>query len=558
MRLMTTVAFTSALCSCLSACQLTTTHEVPSKAIAPAPLSQAADTWYQAGQDAVEQARQRQIDNRRGAAKNIILFVGDGMGISTITASRILAGQQRGLKGEEYNLSWDEFPYSGLVKTYNTNQQTPDSAGTMTAMMTGVKSKAGFIGVSETVARGDCQQYLAQGEPLVTALELAKLAGKKTGVVSTARITHATPAATYAKSPERGWESDADFDNNEAELGCVDIARQLIEFPQTFAERFGVNQANPQANTIDVVFGGGRRAFYGSDPADLTQFAQQANQGKRKDNRNLIADWQQQGGLYVSDRQAMNLLTSQTTKPVLGLFNPSHMRYEADRSGNSQEPSLTDMTNKAIELLANDEQGYFLMVEAGRIDHGHHAGSAYNALTDAVELSQAVAEALRLTDPSETLIIVTADHSHVMTMSGYPTRGNPILGKVVGNDKQGNPTTKPTLALDGLPYTTLGYYNGRGHTHVQGRTNAGLRYKEPVFAGRHDLCEIETTDSGFHQEALVPLKSETHGGEDVGVYANGPGAHLLSGTIEQNVIFHVMNHVADLSGQAQQQLQAQH
>lgn len=555
MRFITTLP----LISLLAACNLTgpTSNESKQPQLAQSPLSVQAEAWYQAGELRVAQARQIQIDNRRGAAKNVILFVGDGMGISTVTAGRIWAGQQQGLNGEEYNLAWDKFPFAGLVKTYNTNQQTPDSAGTMTAMMTGVKSKAGFIGVSETVDRGNCQQYLAQGEPLISALELAQLAGKSTGIVSTARITHATPAATYAKSPERGWESDGDFDDNEAAQGCVDIAQQLIDFPKTMAQRFNNGQAHPNIGAIDVIFGGGRRAFYGDNPDDISQLSRNGKAGKRKDNRNLINQWQQQGGLYIDDRTGLTQLPSQLEQPVLGLFNQSHMRYEANRAEQNKEPSLTEMTSKAIELLANNDDGYFLMVEAGRIDHGHHAGSAYNALSDAAELSQAVAAAIAATDASETLIIVTADHSHVMTMSGYPTRGNPILGKVVGNDKRGNPQQKPLLAMDGLPYTTIGYYNGRGHSHTPGRTNAGLRYSEEINVGRQDLCDVDTTDSGFTQEALVPLGSETHGGEDVGIYASGPGAHLVSGTIEQNVIFHVMNHAANLSGQAQQQLKAQ-
>ena len=88
-------------------------------------------------------------------AKNIILFIGDGMGISTMTASRILEGQQKGTAGEEHRLSWEHFPYSALAKVYNTNQQTPDSAGTMSAIMTGHKTKAYTFGYDQRVVRGD-------------------------------------------------------------------------------------------------------------------------------------------------------------------------------------------------------------------------------------------------------------------------------------------------------------------------------------------------------------------------------------------------------------------
>src|SRR5690606_25285099 len=137
------------------------------------------------------------------------------------------------------------------------------------------------------------------------------------------------------------------------------------------------------------------------------------------------------------------------------LFNASHMRFHADQeSSDADEPSLSLMTEKAIELLQKNSKGFFLMVEGGRIDHAHHGNNAYNALWDTVALADAVTTASRMTNAEDTLIIVTADHSHVMTMAGYPARGNPILGKVAGRD------SKTVPALDGQPYTTLSYANG--------------------------------------------------------------------------------------------------
>jgi alkaline phosphatase len=189
------------------------------------------------------------------------------------------------------------------------------------------------------------------------------------------------------------------------------------------------------------------------------------------------------------------------------------------------------------------------MVEAGRIDHGHHAGSAYNALTDTIALSDAVRTAVENNDMSETLIIVTADHSHVFTIAGYPKRGNPILGKVVNVGE-----TEPAAADDGLPYTTLGYTNGLGFRDLGNETDADEGYNHPADTGRKDLTGVDTESSGYHQEALIPLGSETHAGEDVAVYGDGPGAHLVSGTNEQSVVFHVMNEVANLEKQANRAL----
>jgi alkaline phosphatase len=188
------------------------------------------------------------------------------------------------------------------------------------------------------------------------------------------------------------------------------------------------------------------------------------------------------------------------------------------------------------------------MVESGRIDHGHHAGNAFRALTDTIELAKAVHVAREQTNSKETLIIVTADHSHVFTIAGYPKRGNPILGKTVEPDKA-------ELARDqlGLPYTTLSYANGPGYT---GESRDARRQEtipsgaksfphQPdqfsgITTGRPDLTTVDTTNPQYLQEATVPLSTETHGGEDVAIFATGPRAYLLHGVQEQNVIAHVI------------------
>src|SRR5690606_29268876 len=126
---------------------------------------------------------------------NVIVFLGDGMSLPTVAAARILEGQRKGGSGEENRLSWENFPATALSKTYNTDAQTPDSAGTMTAITTGVKSHMGAIGVYAG-DRNDCAGSL--GKQAQTWLELADAAGMATGIVTTARISHATPAATYA------------------------------------------------------------------------------------------------------------------------------------------------------------------------------------------------------------------------------------------------------------------------------------------------------------------------------------------------------------------------
>ena len=507
------------------------------------PDHQKNNDWYQQGSAAV--SAKARVRSRK--AKNVILFVGDGMGVSTVTAARILEGQLKGMLGEENNLSFDLFPYTGMAKTYNVNAQTPDSAGTMTAMMSGVKTDIGVLGVDEDIVRGDCSTVA--GNELVTALELAEIAGKSTGIISTARITHATPAATFAKSADRNWEDVSDMPAEAVEAGCKDIALQLVNFESNLEALY----KTADVDGIEVVMGGGRRHFLPKDASFNSPDAVSSTEGDRSDGRNLIAEWETAypNGTYVYDQVGFDAIDANNIERLFGLFNESHMHYEADRHNDiAGEPSLSEMTAKGIDILNNNRKGFFLMVESGRIDHAHHAGSAYNALTETIEFSKAVQAAVNSVDMKETLIIVTADHSHVFTIAGYPKRGNPILGKVVSVGK-----TEPQLASDGMPYTTLGYANGKGFQDFGNETNADAAYGQDSNAGsRTDLSIVDTESTGFHQEAIVPLGSETHAGEDVTVYGQGPGAHLVSGTNEQSVVFHMMDKAARLSKKAARQL----
>ncbi|MCY3641743.1 MAG: alkaline phosphatase, partial [Gammaproteobacteria bacterium] len=299
--------------------------------------------------------------------RGVILFLGDGMGVSTVTAARIFAGQLAGGTGEEHSLSFESFPHVALVKTYNTDAQVPDSAGTMTAIVTGEKTRAGVLSVSAAVERGDCAAGLA--EPLTTLLEQAEAAGFATGIVSTATITHATPAATYAHSADRNWEDNSTLPEAAVAAGCRDIARQLVEFDG--------------GDGIEVALGGGRGHFL---PAGEPDPEYPDRTGFRTDGRNLVAEWLTgDGRAYAWNLPQLEALHAAPAQQVLGLFEPSHMQFEVDRTQNA-EPSLATMTEFALKRLMDRSPGYFLMVEGARIDHGHHFGNAYRALHDTLAL----------------------------------------------------------------------------------------------------------------------------------------------------------------------------
>ncbi len=476
-----------------------------------------ANTWALDGETALSAAKKLEPNTRR--AKNVILFLGDGMGISTITASRIFDGQQKNTDGERNKLSFEALPYLALSKTYSANQQTSDSAPTMSAIVTGVKTNDGLLSVNQSVERSEPSNAVIQTNKVTTVLELAEARGMSTGVVTTARATHATPAATYAHTSNRDWEADSQIP---AGSDVKDIAAQLID-------NFG---KGAMGDGLEVVLGGGRSYFL---PNTVTDPEYPTTKGKRKDGRDLTLEFQSKfGGQYVWNKTQFDAINPASTKKILGLFEPSHMQYDYDRPADTAgEPSLAEMTDKAIDILSKNKNGYFLMVEGGRIDHASHAGNAYRTLSETVAFSDAVKKALEKVDMNDTLIIVTADHSHTLTIAGYPKRGNPILGKVISPGK-----ITLDKAADGRPYTTISFANGAGY--YQNQAGDAVLTQTPRAGRIEDMSAVNTEDPNFHQEVTVPLSSETHGGEDVAIFAGGPNAYLFHGVQEQSYIYYVM------------------
>nr|AUF74484.1 Cry8Ea3 toxin-binding alkaline phosphatase [Holotrichia parallela] len=425
-------------------------------------------------------------------AKNVIMFLGDGLSIPTIKASRLYLGQLHNESGEETILSFEKFPYVGLSKTYCVDTQVPDSACTATAYLSGVKNNYHTIGVTAAVQYQDCDASLNEENHVYSIAQWSQLKNKKTGIVTTTRITHASPAGAYANTADRDFESDADTPDSK----CKDIAHQLV-----YSE-VGKN--------LNVVLGGGRREFLPNTVTD-----EGGQRGRRLDGENLIEAWlkSKQGhkAQYVWNRTELENVAGDT-EYLLGLFEDNHCKYHLDAEDN--DPSLTEMTEKAIELLASAENGYFLFVEGGRIDHAHHETRAQKALDETVEFHKAIERAVELTNKEDTLIVVTADHAHTMSVSGYAERGNDILGIC---DK----------ADDELPYMTLSYANGPG-------------YRASVGGRRTDVTNDNTHDKNYRFPVIAPLEDETHGGDDVSIYSQGPWSHLLTGVIEQNVIPHIM------------------
>ncbi|CAF1485217.1 unnamed protein product, partial [Didymodactylos carnosus] len=327
----------------------------------------------------------------------------------------------------------------------------------------------------------------------------------------TARITHASPAAAYAHSPERLWEGydSVNFGANEAAQGCTDIARQLVS----------------RSPPIDLLLGGGRKFFYPKTKADDEN---PSLNGVRTDNISLIDDlWK---GRYIWNKTELKKIVLGSPEPLLGLFSYDHMRFETDRIRNpKEEPSLSEMTSFAVEHLlmkTQDKYGFFLFVEGSRIDHGHHYTKARYALDEYVEFDNTIGEVKRILKDKgvldDTLLVVTADHSHMFSFGAGSARGSNIFGFATLENAN-------VSDIDKMPVNIIAYGNGPNFPATRNRTY---------------LDSIDFNSTEYRQPAALPLIEETHGGEDVAVFAHGPWSHLFTGTMEQHTIAHKMAYAA--------------
>ena len=435
-------------------------------------------------------------------ARNVILFIGDGMGASTVTATRILAGQRAGVDGASYNLAFDTMPYGGLVRTYSTDALVTDSANGASAITTGYRTINGGIGVDGGARRGVCDP--SRNVPTLAQRAKREL-GKAVGVVATSTLTDASPAAFFAHVSDRNWQSDADMPEAARAAGCRDIAAQLVIAPDDLRP--------------DIALGGG-----------LSYFRPEAVGGRRKDGQDLTEAWAARpSSVVVTDREGLNAAVA-SGQDILGLFAEVHIPHEVNRPTVApQTPTLEEMTRAAITRLSAEPKGYVLLVESAHIDKAHHGGLINASLTEGIEFSKAVAAARAMTDSADTLIIVTADHSHGLAINGG-SRGDDVLGLITG------PTGAPRLAPDGRPLPILTYATGPG----------GPKDGE----GRPMLEGVDVSAADHVRQSGVWLPSAAHAGEDVPAYADGPSAHLVTGSMDQPYLFQVMRHALRLPVEA--------
>ena len=439
-----------------------------------------------------------------GEAKNVIFFLGDGMGPVTVTAARILKYKEEG------SLNMDKLPRTARIKTFSLDAQTTDSAPSMAAYMTGVKTRNETLSLDATTKAfspgRDAATNVANsvnncpatgnGVASATLLELAIAKGKATGVVSTARLTHATPAATYAHVCHRNAE--------------YEIARQAAPGGAGYNTALGAG--------VDVLMGGISQYW--------TPFNATSNKQGRPDGRDLVVEMKAKGYSFVTDLLSLNAAPVAAGTKMLGLYDfavsQGHMSYNLDRDA-SKEPSLAQMTVKSLEILSKNTNGFFLMVEGGRIDHALHETNAARALDETIAFDDAIKAAIdkvKTFDPTlaNTLIVVTADHDHTMAFNGYGKRGDSPLG-LSNSFIDGTPNKDK----NGVPYTTLVFGGGSNRPDT-----------------RSVLTTPGVTDINYLQEVAVRRGgkgSETHGGGDVIMMSAGAGSTNFKGTLDNTKVF---------------------
>ncbi|ADQ08300.1 Alkaline phosphatase [Caldicellulosiruptor hydrothermalis 108] len=423
-------------------------------------------------------AQQEQDENQQ-KVKNVILMIPDGMTIAHTTLSRWYQG------GEP--LSMDEIA-CGLVKTYSANNPITDSAPAATAYATGYKTQNRYISIyPEMVSMPGVGQVEEKDfyKPIVTILEAAKKVGKSTGLVFTCQFPHATPAAFASHTDNRN-----DYES---------IAEQMVY------------------NQVDVVLGGGYKYI---------------DKNQRKDKEDL-AGYLKQNGFFVTTswQEAKNF----SGKKIWGLFAQDAMHYDFDRNGTG-EPSLAEMTQKALQILSKNRNGFFLMVEGSEIDWASHANDPVGVVSEVLAFDKAVKVALDFAKSrDDTAVIIASDHAN-------------------GGMSLGNYTTKYDTALlnDFLAYITKAKRTGAGIEEHLGNNKTDENIKKIVseYYGINDLTSdeinaIKNAKAGNLNYVLGPIISKRsnigwtsngHTGEEVVLYAYHPNGYIPRGVIDNTEI----------------------
>ncbi len=419
-------------------------------------------------------------------AKNIILMIGDGMGPAHIQVTWLYATRQLGK-----NLVMTEVMDNGRT-AYMINDTADstvtESAAAATQMATGVKVLAKSIGTGP------------DGKILKTILEMAKEKGKATGLVTTSRITDATPAAFATHAEHRSDE--------------MGIAHQLVK------------------SDVNILFGGGKDFF-----------VPESEKGKRKDEKKLLNEAKQ--NRYVIAETAEEMKKVQGEK-ILGIFNQGYMNFEIDRKG-STEPSLAEMTAKAIGVLSKKEQGFFLMVEGGRIDHAAHYYDIGSVIFDTLAFDEAVKVAYDFQKGNpDTLLIITSDHEtgglvvlpYTPTSKEYEGVNLGAISKIKASYLKRNKELGDSPSPEKIKEVMKKYYDiDLTEDQVRVIQENPLKGLDPRHFSKYGNAGIASVLRLHHR---IGWATDSHSATPLFLWGIGPGSEKIKGWRHNTDLFKVM------------------
>lgn len=426
------------------------------------------------------QAAAPAASQNKAASKNLIVLIGDGMGPAQVSAARYY--QQYDKKVNHLNL--DPY-YVGQATTYADRGEdggkvvsgiVTDSASAGTAFATGHKTYNAGISVSnEDVSK-----------PFASVIEAAEASGKATGLVTTARITHATPAVYASHVRNR---------DNEAA-----IASQYLD------------------SGVDVLLGGGKQFFVTKD-----------EKGKRTD-KNLLGDFKAKGYQVVESANNLKAVPAKEGTKVLGLFGSSHVAYVPDRM--PETPSLAAMTSKALDILSKDKEGFVMMIEGGRIDHAGHANDLPTMVQETLDFDAAFKTAIEFAKKDgNTSVVVTADHE---TGGLSLSRDNIYELNMDLWDKQKHSSESLAKTLEEAQTPEDIRKIVQENTWI---TDLSDEEVQQIMAGDGSSYKREGAyNAVISKRLLVGWSGHGHSAVDVGVWAYGPIADKVKGQVDNTQI----------------------
>jgi alkaline phosphatase len=390
----------------------------------------------------------------------IILFVADGLTPSRIAATRVFVA------GADVPLTLDGMPHAALVTNYSNDFAAPDAAAASTTLATGVKPNNKSIGSADS-----------HGTALPTLLELARRSGRATGLVTDGRLTNPTAAAFYAHGSELTPQSE--------------IARELAD-----------------GATIDLVLGGGAE-----------DFLPDAKNGNRKDGRDLLSEVRRKGYDVARTKAELEAIPGWRRPKLFGIFARSELAYADQIETRREQPSLSDMVRRAIELLQYNRAGYLLVVNARLMRSAAEQNDAEHTLAETAELDRAVAVALRYAGEKSTVVVAGNVGLGGLHLNGSPfraDRGIAVLGL--------NSTGDPWFSWASGP-------------------NGAKSYGSAKLAAQQSTAAPSPPPEPPQEPAAFYAPSALETVEDVVVYGSGQGASAFHGTLSNTAIFKIVRNL---------------